>query len=57
MEKSIFAQMMAKKKKDRKKVFGTVLLARLLPLGQEMTIMAFTYTQYCSENDIYLKHL
>lgn len=47
MEKSIFAQMMAKKER-LKKIFGAIILARLLPLGQEIAITTFIYTQQYS---------
>lgn len=44
MEKSIFAQMMVKKER-LKKISGMIILARLLPLGQETAITVFIYTQ------------
>lgn len=44
LEKSIFAQMMAKKK-NWKKISGIVKLAELPALGQERTTTIFIYIQ------------
>lgn len=47
MEKSVFAQVMAKKER-LKKVFGMIMLARLIPSGQEIARTVFIYTQQYS---------
>lgn len=43
-EKSIFAQVMEKKGKIEK-IFGMIMLAGLIPLGQEIAITVFICTQ------------